>query len=419
MSRAGLLSIVAQGKLSLLTASDGGDGKLSNGVVHGREREQRSVDAILAPFRESTILRIGFAEVKTTSGGRFSYALLKASQLGTSLFQATRSHFASNISTNHQHAGKALTAPFESNTVANATKLRQGTLPTVYVYGAGNDWFFDDYALWDNILHNLQFSGDFNFDDTSVDRCYEANNEYWAIQDQIDEAEGDSALVAAAIAEANNAVCVGSGRSEGTLCIDAFIQKANVFIIGLGDNRASNPNAPYAASRFQAYLDPTMLDTLTGTQDIKDIIYSPSCLLLPSGGAIPGLTPWCALPDTLDNYARVERLDATTRVVQIHAKNGFCTYWHNAAGDNELCPAIDMVIRVTKTSGQWTIANPATDVSRDGFPVLDIFGKANGQWTSKFHSDETWEGALFTRAKTIQDYLDAQRREMPPGCGIE
>ncbi len=267
----------------------------------------------------------------------------------------------------------------------------------VYIWNSGDTFYINDSELWSWIKEYFSWDGTFNVDDY-VD-CDHANNEWFTEQDELENFDADSVGYEAAVESVDNSVCRSQGNSQKT-CIDMFIAAKTAGPFN-GDNRNSDPDAGYEASRVQTYFD---LDGLSGT-----MYFSSSTSWLPFVPTAP--------PDTAQSGAWIWATSDSTRTVQIKAYNGYCQYLPGAGSSDFVCPAIDAVVKFTKRSGQWIIANSANDVLRDPFPTMDVYNEdANHQFQPVFNSPETKWTDLYTKHSTLDTWRRKLNAGLPPGC---
>jgi hypothetical protein len=265
----------------------------------------------------------------------------------------------------------------------------------VTIWNSGNTFYINDAELWDWIKSFFDWDGSFNIEDY-VD-CEHASNAWFTEQDELTDFEADSAGYDNAIGSVENYVCTSQGNAKKT-CIDLFIAAKTAGPLN-GDNRNSDPNAGYAASRMQAYFD---FDGMTATMYL-----SGSSTWLPF---IPN-----APPDTANSGAWMWATSDSTRTVQIKAYNGYCPYIDGSY--SYVCPSIDALVKFTKRGGQWIVADPTNDVLRDKFPTMDIYNEdASHSFQSVYHSPETKWTELFTKHSTMETWRRKLNAGLPPGC---
>lgn len=256
-------------------------------------------------------------------------------------------------------------------------------------------WFLHRYSGWGSgtTMFTLQ---------EYYDACPNASAKYLADLDEARKLEEDSAAwhQAAAMMLGSN---VGSSedmcvpRNDGkTKCIDLFISSARTFVLGQGDGRDFDSNAPYKASRVQMYLN---LDNLTGVAYLNNtsIGWGPATLTVDPAPHDPKAFVLHQGPDGIVT-------------VEFHFYNGFCRYV-----DKEDCPTIDGFVAFQKWSdGQWHVVS----VLRDEYPSIQINQQqANGTFQEEFRDKEGHWSQLRTRANTLKQWRELL--SLPPGCQVQ
>ena len=190
------------------------------------------------------------------------------------------------------------------------------------------------------------------------------------------------------------------------LCIDWFIASARTFVIGLGDNRTFDPDAPYGASRAQLYLD---LDADTGR-----LVVSQSTILVPPVLPVPYINqpthtrgPYPHEP----KHVLISTLPDGRKKVEVVLFNGFCP--------NESCPSIETDIIFSKApDGRWVTTGESIDHKR--YPSLGIYDEGpNGSWRRifEFADDGAW-WLLFGRKEMLRE-LERERDDTLGGCQLQ
>jgi hypothetical protein len=271
----------------------------------------------------------------------------------------------------------------------------------VSIWNTGDTFYINDSDLWNWIKAYLDWDGRFTIDDY-VD-CDHANDEWYADQDELADFEADSSGYAAAIGSVDNFVCESQGNAQ-KICVDLFIAAKTAGPLN-GDNRNSDPQAGYGASRMQVYFD---FDGMTGSMHISNS----------SSNWVPFLH--VVAPDTADSGAWMWATSDTTRVIQIKGYNGYCNYIPLSGTTDFICPAIDALVKFTKRNGQWVVADSANDVLRDRFPTMDIYHEdATQQFQPLYHSPETKWTELYTKHSTLETWRAKLGAGLPPGCYFE
>jgi hypothetical protein len=256
-------------------------------------------------------------------------------------------------------------------------------------------WFYHRYSSWGSgtAMFTLQ---------EYYDACPNASAKYLGDLEEAKKMEDDSAAwhQAAALMLGTNVgtspdMCVP--RNDGkTKCIDLFISSARTFVLGQGDGRDFDSNAPYKASRVQMYLN---LDNLTGVAYLNNtsIGWGPATVT--------------ADPAPHDPKAFVLHHGAGGIVtVEFHFYNGFCRYV-----DKDDCPTIDGFVAFQKWSdGEWHVVS----VLRDEYPSIQINQQqADGTFQEEFRDKEGHWSQLRTRANTLKQWRDLLN--LPPGCQVQ
>lgn len=243
--------------------------------------------------------------------------------------------------------------------------------------------------------------------------CASQSERWIALNEEVDRLREDSV----AFAEAATGMTAPFGEmcqrqnNSMRICIDWFIASATTFVIGLGDNRTFNPNAPYGASRAQLYLD---LDADIGLYELK---VSRSVVLLPAPQGLPlttgpftpvGAGPYPHQPKDI----QIIPLPDGRKKVSVELFNGFCQTWAP-------CPTIQTDIIFSKQAdGRWVTSGESIDHKR--YPSLGIYDEApDGSWNKifEFEDDGSW-WLLFGRQKMLKE-LERERDETLGGCELQ
>jgi hypothetical protein len=255
-------------------------------------------------------------------------------------------------------------------------------------------WFYHRYSSWGagTAMFTLQ---------EYYDACPNASAKYLADLAEAKKMEDDSAAwqQAASMMLGTNVgtspdMCVP--RNDGkTKCIDLFISSARTFVLGQGDGRDFDSNAPYKASRVQMYLN---LDDRTG------IAYMNSSSI----GWGPATVTANPAPHDPKSFA-IHQGENGTVIVEFHFYNGFCQY-----ADRDYCPTIDgFVVFQRGADGRWH----HTDVLRDEYPSIQINQQqVDGTFQEEFRDKEGHWTQLLTRANTLKQWRELLN--LPPGCQI-
>ncbi len=256
-------------------------------------------------------------------------------------------------------------------------------------------WFYHRYSSWGSAtaMFTLQ---------EYYDACPNASAKYLADMEEARKMEEDSAaweqaarMVLGTNVGSSEEMCVP--RNDGkTKCIDLFISSARTFVLGQGDGRDFDSNAPYKASRVQMYLD---LDARTGVAYLNNT----------SIGWGPATATVDPAPHDAKAFA-IHQGENGKVIVEFHFYNGFCRYV-----DKDYCPTIDGFVAFQKgADGRWH----HTDVLRDEYPSIQINQQqADGTFREEFRDKEGHWTQLRTRANTLKQWRE--QLSLPPGCQIQ
>lgn len=197
-------------------------------------------------------------------------------------------------------------------------------------------------------------------------------------------------------------LCPDSLMTVGMTCLDFYIAQATALGFMMGDNRGSNPYADLNQSKAFVLED-------FNNNRVTLLITGSTCLYprVLVGGyplVLPGFVRFGADSSGQVNVFRVDSLDANTRRVTFSITNGVCPHsrtflysyfppgtvpsWAN----DMACPPIDAEIIYVRDGSRWKV----DQVSRDGFPNLDIHRKMpDGTIQRIHHSPNRRGGALW------------------------
>lgn len=279
-------------------------------------------------------------------------------------------------------------------------------LPTIYVIEARTYTYVDLSLLWGSMAEP-KYPGGFSFvyDPIECELAVDAYlNTLPAMQSALDDLVADSANYDNVLsALENGAFC--ERRTDGkTKCVDMYIHACRAFVFN-GDCRGSDPNAGYAMSRVQMYLN---LDEGSGIAYISPSSFN--AYILPTWISPDSYhTIWSSYPVNMQKW-HIDKPDPNTAIVSFTFYDGFC--------DNVPCPPIDGFIKFAHQSdGTWVKA----DIQRDAYPSLDIFQqRVDGSFAREYHEDEKNWLNLFTRAKTLEQWRQRmyEVQNLPRGCNL-
>ena len=178
--------------------------------------------------------------------------------------------------------------------------------------------------------------------------------------------------------------------------MDGFISapRAAFFV---GDGREFDPNAPWKASRFQLYINPSLcvVDKWVNTSRVTG-----------TGPLFDG-RPYG--PHQLNKVTAASHNGAC--VVEWRLWNGFCE--RNLV--EPICPPIDGRLVITPNgSGGWV-----GNILEDKFPSRGLYWWRNGTWETISQRPEGIWTDLYSKRRHVEQFRIERDQSLPPGCTLQ